>query len=89
MANITYGPIMLDVLISDVHSSDLHAKVSEILCSKYFADSTKELDKVKGILFGDFQWLLCMMTLGTKGQIKNIHFLVNMGFPMILYIKKQ
>ena len=55
MANITYGPIIIDVLLSDVQSTDLHEKISEMLDIKYLSNSMKELDDVKGILSTTFR----------------------------------
>ena len=54
MANTTYSPIMLDILISDVKSKDLHRKVSEMLYTKYLSDSEEESDDGEGILYGTF-----------------------------------
>ena len=79
--NDTYDPIMIDILISDVQSNDLHEKISEDLHIKYLADSAKDLNDVRGILYGDCQRLIGAMTLDINGKLKNIHFLVNTGSP--------
>jgi hypothetical protein len=81
MVNTTYAPILIDALISDVHSEDLHGKISKKLNTKYLSDSAQESDDVKGILFGEFQRLIGAMTLEIKGKIKNIHFLIDTGVP--------
>jgi hypothetical protein len=75
-------PIMLDVLLSDVTSSnDLHEKVSKKLGTRYLSDSVRELDDIKGILFGDYQRLFGTMTLEINRKIKNVLFLVDTGSP--------
>src|ERR1043166_10101189 len=78
---MTHGPIMIYILISGVKSNDLHKKISEDLHIEYLADSAKELDDVRGILYGDNQRLIGAMTLEINGKVKNIHFLVNTGSP--------
>jgi hypothetical protein len=81
MSNAIDAPITLDVLISDIDSSDLHERVSQQLNKKYLSDTTQELDDVEGMLFGDFYRLVGTMTLNIKGKIKNVHFLVDTGSP--------
>lgn len=72
---------MLDILLSDISSSDLYRNLSKILNKEYLSNIIQESDNVRGILFRDFQWLICTMTLNIKGIIKNVHFLVNTGLP--------
>jgi hypothetical protein len=81
MFDATDAPIILDVLLSDVGSSDLHERLSKKLNKKYLSDTAQELDNVEGILFGDSQRLFGTMTLNIKKKIKNVHFLVNTGSP--------
>jgi hypothetical protein len=54
-------------------------KISEDLHIKYLADSAKELDDVRGILYGDYQRLIGAITLEINGKVKNIHFPVCTG----------
>ncbi|RIA98808.1 hypothetical protein C1645_843958 [Glomus cerebriforme] len=88
MADNTYAPIIIDDLISDVESKDLHEEISETLHKKYLSDSANESDEVEGILFGNFQRLISSMTLEIRGHIKYIHFIVDTGSPRT-YVCKE
>jgi len=50
----------IDDTKTDVHSKDLHQKVSERLKVQYLSDSDNitELKEIKGIIFGHFQRLV-------------------------------
>jgi hypothetical protein len=72
----------MDVIVHDIDKSeDLHKEVSERLNIKYLSNSAQELDEVKGELFGTYRRPFGTMTMETKGQIKNIHFLIVTGSP--------
>ncbi|PKC07133.1 hypothetical protein RhiirA5_377284 [Rhizophagus irregularis] len=59
---------LIDVLISDIKSIDLHEKISEILCIKYLQLLPKESDDIEEIIFGDFQRLIGAKIMKIRGK---------------------
>jgi hypothetical protein len=73
-------PIMHDN--SDVKSKDLYEKFSKKLNVKYLSDSTQDLDEVKGILYEHCHRPFGLMTINIDKVIKNIYFIIDIGFPV-------
>ncbi|GBC01427.1 hypothetical protein RclHR1_04190011 [Rhizophagus clarus] len=66
---------------SGVKSEDLYEKLSEKFNVKHLSDSTKELDEIKGILFGNFHRPFGLMTIKINNKIKNIFVLIDTSSP--------
>ncbi|GBC09832.1 hypothetical protein RclHR1_09150003 [Rhizophagus clarus] len=84
-----FCPINLDFIASDIKDEDLYETLSDRLGVEYLSEATREqeLDKVIGILYGDYQRLFVTMTVELKGMMKNVHFLVNTGSPKTFICK--
>ncbi len=77
-----YSPTSFDVLLTDVHSKDLHEDISDKLNVKYL--EIAESDDVKeaaGIVYGPHNQVFVATVIKRGDRLRHVHFLVDTGSP--------
>ncbi len=77
-----YSPASFDVLLTDVHSKDLHEDISNMLDIKYL--DIAESDDVKessGIVYGPHNRVFVATVVRKSDILRHVHFLVDTGSP--------
>ena len=77
-----YLPTEFDVLLTDVHSRDLHHDISVRLRRLYLQDIEDDnIDSTEGILWGPNNRVFVAMVVRMGSKKKYVHFLVDTGSP--------
>ena len=84
MLDAQYAPLEYDVLVTDVHTQDLHGEISRRLGSPYLhsSDDDSPVDSVNGIIWGPNNRVFVSMKVRIRNRpAKNVHMLVDTGSP--------
>ena len=77
-----YMPTEFDVLLTDVHSRDLHHDISIRLKKLYLQDIDDDsIDKTEGIIWGPNSRIFVAMVVRMGNKRKYVHFIVDTGSP--------
>ena len=77
-----YMPTEFDVLLTDVHSRDLHHDISIKLKKLYLQDIDNDnIDKTEGIIWGPNSRIFVAMVVRMGNKKKYVHFIVDTGSP--------
>lgn len=82
-------PTEFDVLVTDVHSKDLHHDISIRLNKLYLSDIIDDkIDNTEGIIWGPHNCVFVAMVVRIGNKKKYVHFLVDTGSPST-YISQE
>jgi hypothetical protein len=84
MFDVKYSPTDFDVLLTDVHSHELHHDISKMLGTTYLGDATSDdVNEASGIVWGPHNrvFIAAIVKIGKENKIKHVHFLVDTGSP--------
>lgn len=82
MFDAEYSPRDFDVLLSDVHSNDLHHVISDRLYTSYLGNAEEgNFVEAAGIVWGSHNRVFVATVVKRKDMMKHVHFLVDTGSP--------
>ena len=82
MFDIQYSPTNFDVLLTDVHSDELHHEISKLLDTPYLEDAEDSGSKeATGIVWGPHNRIFVATVVKMSDKFKHVHFLVDTGSP--------
>ena len=82
MFDVQYSPTDFDLLLTDVHSNELHHEISNMLGSTYLNDAEKDdISEATGIVWGPHNRIFVATVVRMGNKLKHVHFLVDTGSP--------
>jgi hypothetical protein len=82
MFDVQYSPTDFDVLLTDVHSNELHHEISHMLNTTYLEDAgDNSSDEALGIVWGPHNRIFVATVVKMGDKLKHVHFLVDTGSP--------
>ena len=82
MFDVQYSPTDFDVLLTDVHSDELHHDISRMLGTAYLEDAdTNGAQEAVGIVWGPHNRVFVATVVMMGNKRKHVHFLVDTGSP--------
>ena len=82
MFDVQYSPTDFDLLLTDVHSNELHHEISSMLGTTYLNDAdTDDISEATGIVWGPHNRIFIATVVRMGNKMKHVHFLVDTGSP--------
>lgn len=82
MFDVQYSPTDFDVLLTDVHSNELHHEISSSLGTAYLENAdSDDVRKANGIVWGPHNRIFVATVVKMGNKLKHVHFLVDTGSP--------
>lgn len=82
MFDVQYSPADFDVLLTDVHSNELHHEISDMLGTPYLKEADdNSSNEAKGIVWGPHNRIFVATVVKIGDKMKHVHFLVDTGSP--------
>ncbi len=82
MFDVQYSPADFDVLLTDVHSNELHHEISDMLGTRYLEEAGEENSGIaNGIVWGPHNRIFVATVVKIGDKMRHVHFLVDTGSP--------
>ena len=82
MFDTPYLPTDFDLLLTDVHSNELHHEISHMLHTNYLEDANSDdVQVATGIVWGPHNRIFVAAIVKMSGKLKHVHFLIDTGSP--------
>lgn len=82
MFDVQYDPGDFDVLLTDVHSNELHHEISSMLGTSYLEDAESgPVIETRGIVWGPHNRVFVATVVKMGSRAKHVHFLIDTGSP--------
>ena len=82
MFDVQYVPTDFDVLLTDVHSNELHHEISDMLNTNYLEDADNDdVQEATGTVWGPHNRIFIATIVRMSNKLKHVHFLIDTGSP--------
>ena len=82
MFDVQYSATDFDLLLTDVHSNELHHEISDMLHTNYLENANSDdVQEATGIVWGPHNRIFVATVVKMSNKLKHVHFLIDTGSP--------